>query len=226
MFTNKKFNLWQCKWLYCTIVAVLNLVSDLSVTMMAVALGLVGFNPTSVHKNVSTADHVYGLFCATAGAIFVSILSVMTQKLFATEQSKGNLTFVCEINTCQTFLATLLILPVACFSKEFRDLPGQIEVIRAAGKLPTMIGLLAGMAIASPFMLFTNIGLTSFSSATYARSLGGPKRLACVLLGWAIFHEEITVYHIVAAILLFLALGVYIYGGHLLQESKLKTQSK
>jgi hypothetical protein len=189
--------------------------------MMTVALALIGFNPQSDRGSAqtSTFEHYFGFAAAVAGSVFVSILSVLTQKLFASEQSKGDLTFICQINTCQSFLSTLIVLP--CFLvKEFGSLADLYPQLVANDKATMFWSLLLAMWVASPMMLFTNIGLTSFSSATFSRSLGGPKLVVCVALGHWIFGDPLNGYTIGAAVLLFVSLGIYIYGGYRLQESK------
>eukprot|EP00474_Spongospora_subterranea_P009639 CRZ10097.1 hypothetical protein [Spongospora subterranea] len=209
VMTRKQFNIWQYT----------------AVGLMSVAVVLMTITDTTDPEKRRelldlSGNKVWGIFAAITGSVFVSLLSVATQKLFAADQSKGDLQFVCQINCCQSFLATVMLLPIAFFTEEFHSLSTNLATISAAGFMPKMLWLLAGMSISAPIMLFANIGLTSVTSATFARSLGGPRRIVIIVMSWLLFNQEINVLTAIAALFMTLSLGIYIYGGHRLQQSK------
>ncbi|CEO98980.1 Sugar phosphate transporter domain-containing protein [Plasmodiophora brassicae] len=197
-----------------------HIVQYAGVVLMTIAVTVVGLSGTSQSTSIGTNEQALGVVACLVSSVSISLLCVLTQKMFAVEQAKGDLQFAWQLNICQSMFATLYILPLACFSAEFSELPRAFEAIREAGNMPTFVTVCILIVMAAPAQRFCNVAVTSFSSATLARSLTGPRRVVIMVVSFKLFGEEITRWKVIAAALMLVSLGIYMYGGYIVQRSK------
>lgn len=206
LLTKKKFNKWHYSgvFLMCLAVLVTALASD----------------DTGREHQATVSQTVWATTACLMSSFFVALLSVLTQKLFADENTKFDLEFICQLQAFQSMFSFFMTLPILFMFDEWREWPSMLEGIRSSGHMLNFVWLTIGMFISRPLMLFSNIGATSLSSATYVRCLGGPRRLFIIVVAWLVQNQIPNNSILFAALAMTLSLAVYVYGGVILKRAK------
>ena len=206
MLTKKKFNIWHYV--------------GVGLMFLAVVITAVTEDNKGSDSKATLSQTIVNTTCTIFSSLFVSLLSVMTQKLFTDENSKGSFNFVCQIQSWQSLFSFMMTLPMLLIVGEWRDWGAAVDSISEQGNMTLFVFLSLGMFISRPLMLFSNIACTSLSSATYVRALGGPKKLFIIIASYLLFSQRPPTPTLIATVFMTISLGIYVYGGVKLQREK------